>query len=77
MARVCAICGKGTSRGSKISRRGRAKYLGGIGIKTTGVSKRTFKPNLQRTRTVVNGAVKRISVCTKCIKSGRVTKVVR
>ncbi|MGD2174122.1 MAG: 50S ribosomal protein L28 [Candidatus Brocadiaceae bacterium] len=77
MARVCAICGRGTTSGRQIDRRGRAKYLGGVGRKTTGVSKRTFKPNLQRVRVLVNGASKKMLVCTRCIKSGKVTKAVK
>ena len=38
-------------------------------------TKRVFKPNLRRVRALVNGSPKRMRVCTKCIKSGRVTKV--
>ena len=75
MARVCEICGKGTTSGRQYSRRGRAK--GGVGIKTTGVSKRTFKPNLQRVKVLVNGARKRMLVCAKCIRNGKVTKAPR
>ena len=74
MARVCDICGKKTSFGRSITRRGMAKAKGGVGRKTTGISNRTFKPNLQRVRTVVNGAVRRLRVCTECIRSGRVIK---
>ncbi len=74
MARVCAICGRKTTAGRSISRRGRAKHLGGVGIKTTGVSKRTFKPNLQRVRALVDGAPKRMLVCARCIRDGKVTK---
>ncbi|MHC4481128.1 MAG: 50S ribosomal protein L28 [Planctomycetota bacterium] len=77
MARVCAICGKGTTAGRKIARRGRAKYLGGVGRKTTGVSKRKFRPNLQRVRALVDGVPKRIRVCTKCIRNGKVVKAVK
>jgi len=74
MANVCDICGKGTTSGRKYSRRGRAKHLGGVGIKTTGVSKRTFKPNLQRVNVLVNGARRKMKVCAKCIRSNKVTK---
>ena len=77
MARICAICGKGTTSGRKISRRGRAKHLGGVGLKTTGVTKRTFRPNLQRVRALVNGAPKRIRVCAKCIRNGKIVKAVK
>ena len=77
MARVCAICGKHTTAGRQYTHRGRAKHLGGVGIKTTGVSKRTFKPNLQKVRVLVDGAPKRIYVCTRCIRNGKVTKAPR
>jgi len=39
------------------------------------VTKRRFNPNLQRVRTIKNGEVRRMVVCTQCIKSGRVVKV--
>jgi large subunit ribosomal protein L28 len=78
MPRVCAICGKKTTFGRSIARRGRAKYLGGVGVKTTGISKRTFKPNIQKVRTVTgNGTVKRQLICTQCIRNGKVTKPMR
>jgi large subunit ribosomal protein L28 len=38
------------------------------------VNKRRFNPNLQRVRTIRNGQVKRILVCTACIKSGHIVK---
>jgi large subunit ribosomal protein L28 len=38
------------------------------------VTKRRFNPNLQRVRTVSNGRVKKMMVCTSCIKSGNVVK---
>jgi large subunit ribosomal protein L28 len=75
VARVCEICGKGTVSGRQYTRRGRAKHLGGVGIKTTGVSHRTFRPNLQRVRVLVNGAAKRMKVCAECIRNGKVVKV--
>ena len=74
MSRTCDICGRGTTSGRQYTRRGRAKHLGGVGIKTTGVSHRTFRPNLQQIRVLVKGATKRMRVCTKCIKNGKVTK---
>lgn len=77
MSRVCEICGRGTTTGKQYTRRGRAKHLGGVGIKTTGVSNRTFRPNLQRIRVLVRGAAKRMRVCTKCIKNGKITKAAR
>ena len=77
MSRVCEMCGKSTSSGNKIARRGRAKRLGGVGIKTTGVSKRKFKPNIQKVRAVVNGGVCRIRVSAKAIHMGLVVKPVK
>lgn len=74
MARVCEICGKHTRAGASIARRGLPKKKGGVGLRTTGHTKRTFQPNIQRVRAVVKGEVKRIRVCTTCIKSGKITK---
>ena len=77
MARVCEFCGKRTQFGNKITTRGKAKYLGGVGTKITGKVRRTFKPNLQRVRAEVNGTVKRVRVCTRCLRSGKVKKPVK
>ncbi len=78
MARVCEICGKRSQIGNSIETRGKAKYLGGVGTKITGIARRQFKPNLQRVKiTTDNGTTKRIRVCTQCIRSGAVKKVVR
>jgi len=74
MARVCYFLGKKTRFGRRIARRGKAKRLGGAGIKTTGTSKRTFKPNIQKVRAVINGRVCRIKVSTKAIRMGLVQK---
>lgn len=60
-----------------IARRGLAKKDGGVGLRCTGRSFRKFKPNLQKVRAVVDGKVTRVRLCTKCLKAGRVTKVVR
>jgi len=78
MARVCEICGKRTQKGNSVETRGKAKYLGGVGTKITGITRRDFKPNLQRVRiTTANGTNKRIRICTQCLRSGAVTRVVR
>jgi large subunit ribosomal protein L28 len=74
MSRVCQFCGRKTQVGSMIARRGLAKKKGGIGLKTTGITKRQFKPNVQWVRAVVGGNVQRVKVCARCIKSGRITK---
>ena len=77
MGMQCDICGKKPSIGNQVTSRGKAKYLGGVGRKITGISKRKFKPNLQRLRAVTNGTVRRIRVCTQCIRSGRVQRPVK
>lgn len=74
MSRVCVFTGKKTSFGRSIARRGKAKYLGGVGRKITGISKRKFKPNIQTVRAVVEGKVTRIKVSAKAIKMGLVVK---
>lgn len=74
MSRVCEICNKGVRSGNTIVRHGLPKKKGGIGLHTTGISKRCFLPNLQRIRVVESGGVKRRTVCAQCIKSGKVTK---
>ena len=76
MSRVCDICGKGPSTGNDVVRNGSPKYKGGIGLHTTGITKRRFLPNLQSVRvTDGKGNTKRMCVCTRCIKNGKVTKV--
>lgn len=78
MARVCEICGKRSQMGNAVEIRGKAKYLGGVGTKITGITRRSFKPNLQRVKiTTPNGSAKTVRVCTQCIRSGAVRKVVR
>ena len=47
MPRVCYFTGKKTTVGRSLRYRGRPKYLVGIGLKVTAITKRTFKPNLQ------------------------------
>lgn len=74
MARVCEICGKGPSTGNRIIRHGLPKKKGGIGLHTTGITRRRFLPNLQRIRVAENGGVSRKSVCASCIKRGKVVK---
>ena len=77
MPRVCYFTGKKTSFGRKVTHRGKAKYLGGVGTKITGISPRKFKPNIQKVRAVVNGRIVRIKVSTKAIRNGMVVKPVK
>jgi large subunit ribosomal protein L28 len=74
MPRECPFTGKKTTSGRKICRRGKAKYLGGVGRKTTGRTKRQFKANMQRVRAVIDGAVVKINVSTSAIKNGLIVK---
>lgn len=61
MARVCEICGKGRMTGHLVSH-------------ANNKTNRVFYPNLQRVRSVLNGTIRKILVCTRCIRSGRVVK---
>ena len=64
--------------GNSVSHRGKAKYLGGVGTKITGITRRQFRPNLQKVRvTTANGTHTSIRVCTQCIRSGAISKRVR
>ena len=61
MANFCEICGKGTMSGMNVSH---------SHLKT----KKTWKPNIQRVRAVVDGEVKRVNVCTRCLRTGKVQR---
>ena len=78
MARVCEVCGKHSQMGNSVETRGKAKYLGGVGTKITGITRRQFRPNLQRVKvTTPNGTNKTMRVCTQCIRSGAITKAIK
>ena len=64
MAKMCEICGKKPSSGNNVSH-------------AHNITKRRFLPNLQNVRAIVDGTPKRISVCTSCIKAGKVIKNTR
>ncbi|MDY0222096.1 MAG: 50S ribosomal protein L28 [Desulfobacterium sp.] len=61
MSKECKICGKKPMVGNNVSH-------------AHNVNKRRFNPNLQRVRALLNGQVKRVDVCTSCIKAGKVVK---
>jgi len=63
VSKRCDICGKSQSVGHNVSH---------SQIKT----KRLWTPNLQRVRAEVDGTVKRLNVCTRCIRSGRVKRAI-
>jgi large subunit ribosomal protein L28 len=75
MAKVCDMCGKGPRTGNRIIRHGLAKKKGGIGLHTTGVTRRRFLPNLQKVRAMVDGAPRTMRICMSCLKSPKLTKV--
>ena len=61
MSQVCTVCGKHPVAGRNVSHSHR-------------VTNRVFRPNIQKVTAVVNGHVKRVNVCTKCMKAGKVTR---
>ncbi|HEY3197635.1 MAG TPA: 50S ribosomal protein L28 [Nitrospirales bacterium] len=63
MARVCEMCGKHHSSGNNVSH-------------ANNRTRRVFRPNLQTVRALINGAARRIRVCTSCIRSGKIKKAV-
>ncbi|WP_027363608.1 50S ribosomal protein L28 [Desulfotruncus alcoholivorax] len=63
MARKCEICGKGVVVGMKVSH---------SHIRT----KKTWAPNLQRVKAIVDGTPRRIMVCTRCLRSGKVQRAI-
>ena len=74
MGRQCEVSGKKTVFGNHKTYRGKAKYLGGVGIKCTGVSRRVFKPNLQRIHVwLPNGTTRYVTVATSVIRTGKLT----
>jgi large subunit ribosomal protein L28 len=62
MAKQCEVCGKTPVVGRQVSH-------------AHNVSARRFEPNLQRVRAISGGTVRRIRVCTRCLRSGKVAKV--
>jgi large subunit ribosomal protein L28 len=61
MSQVCSVCGKAPAAGRNVSHSHR-------------VTNRIIRPNIQRVHAVVNGTVKQINVCTKCMKAGKITR---
>ena len=64
MAQRCHVCGKGPMSGQNVSHANNA-------------TKRTFNPNLQRVRAMIEGRVKNVDVCSRCLRSGKIQKAVR
>jgi large subunit ribosomal protein L28 len=61
MSRVCEVCGKGPSFGNNVSH-------------ANNKTARVWLPNLQKIKTINNGTVKSVKVCTRCLRSGKVKK---
>ena len=75
---TCDYCNRKPGRGNSKVERGKAKYLGGNGRKTTGITARYFFMNLQTVHIEKpEGGAKTARVCTKCIRSGVVRKSVK
>ena len=77
MSKTCEFTGRVVGFGNQKTYRGKAKYLGGVGKKITGTSRRKFKPNLQKVKCVIDGEVKRVWVSAAAIRSGLVVKPVK
>lgn len=63
MAKVCEVCGKQKVFGNTVSfshKRGN----------------RSWSPNIKRVRAIVNGSPKRINVCTRCLRAGKVERAI-
>ncbi|MCK5157398.1 MAG: 50S ribosomal protein L28 [Spirochaetales bacterium] len=75
MARRCEICGKGTVAGNNVPRKGQPKKKGGVGQHIGVKSKRVFKPNILKVKANMNGTVRTVKICARCLKSGKVEKV--
>ena len=74
----CVYTGRRTKIGRQCTYRGKAKYLGGVGTKITGITRREFRPNLQRVKiTTPGGTNKYVRICTRCLKAGKVRKAIR
>jgi len=61
MSKVCSVCGKAPAAGRNVSHSHR-------------VTNRIIRPNIQRVHALVDGTVKQVNVCTKCMKAGKITR---
>jgi large subunit ribosomal protein L28 len=61
MSKICSVCGKAPAAGRNVSHSHR-------------VTNRIIRPNIQRVHAVVDGTVKQINVCTKCMKAGKIVR---
>jgi len=76
MTKICFVTGRRPVKGNIINRKGQSKKSGGIGTHVTSITKRKFRPNLQRVRIrMANGGTKRVWVSVNALKAGLVQKV--
>jgi len=61
MANVCNYCGKRRMVGNNVSHSNRH-------------NKRVFRPNTRRVRAVIDGVARKVRICTRCLRTGRVRK---
>ncbi|NLW20750.1 MAG: 50S ribosomal protein L28 [Clostridiales bacterium] len=61
MGKICQVCEKGMMSGHKVSHSNRK-------------SNRTWAPNIQKVRVMKNGGARRMNVCTRCLRSGKVLR---
>ena len=69
MGRNCEICGRGTTFGNNVPRKGLVKKKGGTGSKIGVKSKRTFKINIQSKYLTIDNVRKKVRICTRCLRS--------
>jgi large subunit ribosomal protein L28 len=63
MSRSCDVCGKGRISGNNVSHSNRH-------------TKRSWNANIKKVKAVVNGSPKRISICTRCLRSNKVERAI-
>jgi len=61
MSKICSVCGKAPTAGRNVSHSHR-------------VTNRVIRPNIQKVHAVIDGTVKQVNVCTKCLKAGKVVR---
>lgn len=61
MSKVCSVCGKHPVAGRNVSHSHR-------------VTNRVFRPNVQKVTALIDGTAKKISICTKCLKAGKIVR---
>ncbi len=74
MPNVCHFTGKKTTFGQNVARSGAAIKKGGFGLHKSGISKRTFKANLQKVTAMIDGKPVRVKASTRAIRDGLVIK---